>query len=80
MKKTVSLLLICLMAGSAFAFQSAKKANSAVNNDAITKSKKEQDKQTKEFLNHKRYSSVVNSHKAKAQKKQPVAAKSMPKG
>jgi hypothetical protein len=69
MKKLLCLLLVCLVSGITYA-QNDKRANGSVDNPSIKKSRKEEDKRTKEFDNHKRYSSVVNGHKVKTQKTQ----------
>lgn len=69
MKKCLCLLAICLLSVIAYA-QNSKKVDPTVDNPSIRKSKKEQSKQAKEFANDKRYSSLVNSHQAKEERKQ----------
>lgn len=68
MKKPVCLLMICLL--STLVYAQNGKVSSVVDNPSIRKSEKTQDKQTKEFQTHKRYSNLVNSAQAKAQRKQ----------
>ena len=68
MKKPACLLIVCLLSVM------TGKTNPVVDNSSIRKSKKEQSKQTKEFTNDKRYSSVVNSAQGKAQRKQQAKA------
>jgi len=72
MKKPACLLIVCLL--SVMTYAQNGKTNPVVDNSSIRKSKKEQSKQTKEFTNDKRYSSVVNSAQGKAQRKQQAKA------
>lgn len=69
MKKTVCLFLICTSSAMAYAFPVNPKKNPIVDNSSIRRSKKEESKQQKEFDSPK-YSSLVNSHRAKAMRKQ----------
>jgi len=80
MKKPVCILLICLVSGITYAQTTAKPGSPSVDNTSIRKSKKAQDKQTKEFETQKRYSSVVKGPKPKGQKKQQAKDKNVPKG
>jgi len=78
MKKSVCILIVCLLSAMSYA-QNAKKVDPTVDNPSIRKSKKEQSKQTKEFTNDKRYSSVVSQGKA-AKKQQAKTDKEKGKG
>ncbi len=73
MKKPVLFLLICLFSGMLYAFSGDKKSP-AVSNSSIKKSERGMDKQTKDFQTKRRYSSLINSHYAKAQRKQQPKA------
>jgi hypothetical protein len=80
MKKLMCLLLICLISGMTFAQSTAKPGSPSVDNPSIRKSKKAQEKQTKEFTGQKRYSNVVKGPKPKGQKQQQAKEKNVPKG
>jgi len=70
MKKLVFLLVIWVVCGIDYAFAGNPKTSPTVDNTSIRKSEKAEGKQLKDFQNHPRYSSVVNSHRAKALRKQ----------
>ena len=78
MKKPLYLLFVCLLALGAFAQNG--KVSPVMDNPSIRKSEKEQSKQTNEFRNHKRYSNLVNSTQAKAQRKQQARTGGKGKG
>jgi hypothetical protein len=69
MKKTVFILMACFLMQITYAQQSP-----AVSTIDARASQNMQNKRTKKFQNKKRYSSVVNSHQAKAAKKSQAKA------
>ena len=70
MKKSVFLLIVFLVSGIGYAFAGNPKTSPSVDNTSIRKSEKVEGRQIKDFQNHTRYSFIVNSHKAKALRKQ----------
>ena len=68
MKKTVILFAGCLLWGMVFAQQTPG------TNTTEKAAQKAQQKQAKKFQSNKKYSSVTNSHQAKAAKKQQAKA------
>ena len=69
MKKPVSLILICLVSASAFAFGNHGRSP-ILDNTSIRRSEKSMNSQMNTFQNHRRYSSQVNSHRSRALRKQ----------
>lgn len=68
MKKTLFILMGCLLMQMMYARQTP------VTNTDAKASQNMQNKQTKKFQKNKKYSSVTNSHQAKAARKQQAKA------
>ncbi len=77
MKKPVFIFLICLLSGIVSA-QSMKggrvRVSPSIANSSISRSERYQSRQTRNFTTQRRYSSAVNSHRAKAARKQQSKA------
>jgi len=58
-------MLICLVTSAVFAYGNHGRS-SVLDNTSIRRSEKETNRQTSSFQNHRRYSAIVNSPKAKA--------------
>lgn len=70
MKKLACLILVCSISGASFAFQSKGKVSPSVDNTSITKSKKEESHNIKNFQSDRRYGKVVKGHGTNKSKKQ----------
>ncbi len=69
MKKPVCLILICLVSATTFAYGNHGRSP-VLDNTSIRRSERAMNSQTSSFQNHRRYSAVVNSPKARALRKQ----------
>ncbi|HTB31400.1 MAG TPA: hypothetical protein VK808_05195 [Bacteroidia bacterium] len=69
MKKPVCLILICLVSAVSYAFGSHGRSP-VLDNTSIRRSERAMNAQTRSFQTHRRYSSEVNSHRAKALRKE----------
>jgi len=73
MKKLACLLLVCSVCGATFAIQSKNKVSPSVDNTSITKSKKAENHQIKEFQSDRHFGKIVKGHGKPA--KQPATQK-----
>ncbi len=69
MKKPVCLILICLVTSAVCAYGNHGRSP-VLDNTSIRRSERAMNSQTSSFQNHRRYSTVVNSPKAKALRKE----------
>ncbi len=79
MKKPVIIFLICLTTGILSAQKMAGgriRVSPSISNTSIRSSERASARQSRNFGTHTRYSSAVNSHRAKAARKQQAKANS----